>query len=193
MSLGLTLIEKSVPVEGLLAELEAHPGLWREYTYRSDAPLTPHAKVADIWLRYNDLNNYAPSQMAEMMAEHDSQWYAAIDKLPTFKAVIQMLMSSLQGERLGGVLISKLPPGCAIAAHVDDEWHSLYYKKFHLVLSGKGSAIYSGHEFLVNEPGDLFHLDSSQAHGVLNLGEEDRIVLIVCIRQDSGYRVKKVN
>lgn len=190
---GLTLIEQNIPVENLLKELEANPQLWREYTYRSDAPNTPHAKVADIWLRYNDLNKFAPSQMSEMMSEHDSLWYEAIDKLPSFKAVAHMLMSSLQGERLGGILISKLPAGAAIAAHIDTEWHSCYYKKFHLVLKGKGSTIYSGHEFITNKPGDLFHLDSSQAHGVVNAGEEDRIVLIVCIRQDSGFRVKKVN
>lgn len=189
----LSLIDRNIDVKVLLEELEANPQLWRTYTYRSDAPNTPHAKVADIWLRYNDLNNYAPSEMNEMMQEHDSLWYEAIDSLPAFKAFAYMLMGVLQGERLGGILISKLPPNASIAAHVDTEWHSTYYKKFHLVLQGDNSAIYSGHDFIVNKPGDLFYLDSSKPHGVLNMGTDDRIVLIVCIRQDSGYRVRKVN
>lgn len=189
----LTLISKDIPVHQLMEELNAAPQLWRTYTYRSDAPNTPHAAVSDIWLRYNDLNNYAPSQMNEMMQEHDSLWYEAIDKLPAFKALANMLMGILQGERLGGILISRLPAGATIAAHVDTEWHSTYYKKFHLVLQGDNSVIYSGHDHLVNQPGDLFYLDSSKPHGVLNLGTEDRIVVIVCIRQDSGYRVKRAN
>lgn len=193
MNPGLTLIEQGIDVAPLLAELEANPQLWQEYAYRTNAKNSPHIKVADIWLRYNDLNKYAPNQMNEMMDEHDSVWYDAIDCLPSFKALAYMLMSTLQGERLGGMLISRLPPGASIAAHVDSQWHSLYYKKIHLILQGEDSLIYSGFETLRTKPGDLFHLDSSQFHGVANIGTDARISVVVCIRQDSEERIKRAN
>lgn len=192
MNKGVTLIESGIDVSALMEELEAHPELWNEYDYRSSTPGTPHGAVSDIWLRYNDINAYAANDRESMMHEHDSVWYEAIDKLPGFKALTNILMSQLQGERLGGVLIGKLPPGEMIAPHIDYLWHSEYYTKYHLVLQGEDSIIFSGYDKIRTKPGDLFRLDSSQTHGVINLGKDDRISVCVCIRHDNGQRVRKL-
>lgn len=191
MQPGLTLIDSNLPVQPILDELAANPDLWDEYPQRRKGKNSPHSQMTDIWLRFADINTYAPTNYGDMMKPHDSVWYEAIDKLPSVKAACNVLMGALQGERLGGVLISRLPPGGSIAPHTDHDWHAEYYKKFHILLQGEDTFIYSGNSYLQAKQGDLFHLDSSQIHGVINNGSIDRLALIVCVRQDEGNRVEK--
>lgn len=189
---NLIQIREDVDVTSMLKELAANPDLWNIYNGRTRDAHSPHANIADIWLRFADKNRYPANAHNEMSEPHESVWYEAIDRLPSVKAFIMQLAGTLQAERLGGVIITRLPPGATITPHIDDDWHSKYYKKFHLVLQGEGSLIYSGSEHLVPQIGEVFYLNDKEIHGVVNLSKEDRIALVVCVRQDSGFRVEKL-
>ena len=82
MQPGVIKIEENLPIQLILDELAANPDLWDMYEYRSKAANSPHTDVADIWLRYNDINQFGPANYNNMMQEHDSVWYEAIDRLP---------------------------------------------------------------------------------------------------------------
>ena len=59
--------------------------------------------------------------------------------LPQAQDLIFALMSRVRGERLGRCLITNLPVGAKIDAHVDGGAPAEYYERFHIVLhSGKG-------------------------------------------------------
>lgn len=186
---NLIVIEQNIDVSNILAELEASPELWNLYTGRTDDPNSPHNRIADIWLRFADKSLYAPCDHDRMSDPHESIWYSAIDKLPSVKNLVMEFAGRLQSERLGGVIITRLPAGTTISPHVDDDWHSQYYKKFHVLLQGKGSIIYSGDEHLVPKAGEMFYLNDKEIHGVVNASGEDRIALVFCVRQDQGARV----
>lgn len=191
MQPGLIRLESGIKVDHLLAELEANPQLWDQYPQRRIPQESPHTQMKDIWLRFADINNFGPAHYDQMLGPHESIWYEAIDSLPAIKATILAMMGQFRGEQLGGCIITKLPPKGCIGPHSDDDWHSKHYNKFQLILSGEGSIIYSGKEYLQTSVGDLYYLDDSQIHGVINTSDEDRIALIVCIRSDSPERVRR--
>lgn len=192
MKQGLTLLERGIDVTPIMRELQNANDLWDAYPHRRLPESSPHKAMHDIWLRFADINAYAPINYGDMAKEHNSYWYEAIDRLPSVKAFAHILMGQMQGDRLGGMIITKLKPKSTIAPHNDYAWHDEYYDKFHLVLQGENSFIYSGADYLAAEPGDLFHLDDQQLHGVINNGDIDRIALIVCIHRDDGFRVRRI-
>ncbi len=190
--MGVALLEEGIDISLMLNEINNAPEeLWNLYPQRRHKA-SPHHQMTDIWLRFANINEYAPVDYGDMQNKpHESHWYDAISHLDSIKQFSHLLMSQLQGERLGGVIISRLPAGKSINSHVDSGWHADYYTKYHLLLQGNNTTIYSGNKFLTPAPGSLFVLDSSLQHGVINNGEEDRIALIVCIKTESEFRVGK--
>ncbi len=186
---NLVVIQKDLDVSTLLTELEASEDLWNVHKGRTAPKGGAHAEICDIWLRFNDHREFASLDHNLMSEEHESLWYEAIDSLPLVKAAIYGILASLQGEQLGGVILTRLPPKGTIAPHVDEDWHSHHYKKYHLLLQGEGSLIYSGNEYLVPSVGELFYLNDKEIHGVINNSDEHRICLVVCVKKDNNFRV----
>jgi hypothetical protein len=60
---------------------------------------------------------------------HESIWYAPADVLPV-RDIVFPLMAAVRGERLGGVLITRIKPGQICKPHTDPGWHARYYEKF---------------------------------------------------------------
>lgn len=110
-------------------------------------------------------------------------WYPAFRRLPSLKPVLSAVLRRAEGGRLGGVLITKIPPGGRVAPHVDGGWHARYYDKFALQLqSAPGQAFcFRGHS-LSARPGELYTFDNSQEHWVYNMSDSPRMTLIVCVR-----------
>lgn len=172
----------------LLEQLDARPELWGANPWRKTMPGGPHREMTDIWIRYN-----SPDRIGKpgFTAEHDSVWYPAYGRLPALRGLIFPLMGMVEGERLGGVLITKIPPGAGIATHVDGGWHVEYYDKFYVSLrSSPGAKFICRDEVLEPQPGECWRFDNRLPHSVQNDSSEDRITLIVCIRthkyQDHG-------
>jgi aspartyl/asparaginyl beta-hydroxylase len=166
-------------VNPLLEQIDRHPELWGQFGWRKNIPQGPHSQMTDIWVRYNDIRNLGP----HFNDEHDPIWYPAYHKLPALKEIIYPLMAAVEGERLGGVLITRIPAGCGIAPHVDSSWHVDYYDKFYVQLKSKPGALFCcGEDRLNPKPGEVWRFDNRELHWVENNSDDDRMTLIVCIR-----------
>lgn len=183
-------VAEGLDVAPLLDQLARQPDLWGAYGWRKAIAGGPHGGMTDVWVRYN-----APEKIGRpgFTDEHDSVWYPAYARLPALRSIIYPLMSLVEGERLGGVLITKIPPGAGIAPHVDGGWHVEYYDKFYVSLkSAPGADFCCGEERLNPRAGDVWRFDNRLRHWVENKSSEDRVTLIVCIRtqryQDHGVR-----
>lgn len=183
------LISEGIDVAPLLAELDANPWLWDQHSRRKTAPGTPHAGMSDIWVRYNDdTQARLTGDWTGFNDEHVPVWYPAWEALPSLRPIVFDLMAKVQGEMLGGVLITKIPPGAGIAPHTDSGWHVDYYEKFYLSLKSKPGARFwcddgGIKEALEPRPGQIWLFDNHKIHWVTNDSDDDRITLIICIRR----------
>lgn len=169
----------------LLFAIQKQPELWNAHRQRTDRPNTAHSEVSDIWLRFQDLKD--TDQFATGQEPHLSVWYPAFYALPQARPIIFGLMSRFEGEQLGGVLITKIPPGGKIDPHSDHGWHVDYYSKFYVSLKSQpGANFYCGDEVICPNPGEVWYFDNREVHWVHNESNDDRITMIVCIRTH-GY------
>ena len=108
-------------------EIASNADLFGEFNARKDAgPVM--AQMDDIWLRYGDPSGMIESgDYSTLPDEHDSIW---LKDLPECKKLCFELMKLVDGERLGGVLISRLPSGGEMLPHTDAGWHADYYDKY---------------------------------------------------------------
>lgn len=179
-------IAEGINVKPLLWQLEARPDLWDMHRRRKDAPGTPHSRMSDIWVRYNDVGPYEESgDFTKFNDQHFPVWYPAYRALPALKPTIFSLMAKVDGEHLGGVLITRIPPGEGISEHVDRGWHVEFYDKFYLsIKSSPGAKFICNEEALEPKQGECWRFDNRLPHSVKNESNEDRITLIVCIRTE---------
>lgn len=149
---------------------------------RTKAYETPHLAVSDIWVRYNDWANFTGDIQA-FNAKHVSTWYPVVHKIPAAWSLARKVLHRVGGEYLGGVLITKIPPGGEVKPHIDTGWHAGHYRKYAIQVKGnKDQAFHFEGEELRPEPGDLYTFDNSRLHWVKNDSYSDRITLIICIR-----------
>lgn len=179
-------VDEGIDVSPLVEQLDAQPELWDRNNRRKTAPGTPHTQMSDIWVRYNNVEPFEKSgDFSGFNDEHFPIWYPAYRSLPALKPLIFDLMEKTEGEHLGGVLITRIPPGCGIAPHVDRGWHVEFYDKFYLSLrSAPGAKFFCGDEVLEPKPGEIWRFDNRLEHSVVNESSEDRMTLIVCIRTE---------
>jgi quercetin dioxygenase-like cupin family protein len=134
--------------------------------------------MSDIWVRYNDIKNLGE----KFNDEHDSVWYPVAKRIPEVFPIVFGIMSAVSGERLGGVLITKLPPGGKIERHTDHGWHARYYDKYYVGIQTGGVFGFEDGDIRSNE-GDVYWFDNSIPHWVINDSDKDRVSLIVCIKR----------
>lgn len=177
-----------IPVDSVLKELEANPQVWdarplRRYT-------TVHADISDVWVRFNAWENYDQAGGQEalqkfVLGEHESSWYPESDVLPNVKTLIFELMHYFRAERLGTVLITRIPPGKRVNPHTDPGWAARYYEKIAVQLKSapEQAFCYADGRF-VCEPGTVYSFDNSQEHWVENQSQVERMTLIICVKRD---------
>lgn len=171
----IQLIAQGVQVAPFLWALQEHPELWNRNTDRTEDPSSPHHGLSDIWARYA-----APG--VDGSQPHESVWYDS-PITEAAKALVYPLMAYVQGDQLGGVLITKIPAGKRCKPHTDPGWHARYYEKFAIqIQSAPGQSFNFDGESLVSKPGDVYWFDNAFTHWVDNPTEHDRITAIVCIR-----------
>ena len=180
------LVCSNLDVLPLQKELLENYNEFDKYNHRRTFTNSPHSEMNDIWVRYNDVKPFEEKgSLKGFEAEHDSIWYPVIDKLPGVNRVVFELMRQVNGERLGGILITKLPAGGHIKRHTDSGWHAQYYDKFYVpILNSKGSVFGFDDGDIVPELGQAWWFDNSNPHWVDNKSNTDRIAMIVCIRTE---------
>lgn len=181
------------PIDPILCELEGHPQLWNQHKLRTTL-YGPHNTVADIWVRYRPFHELRHVGRVPMIHEfvnepHESAWYPAIDALPSLRSGIFEIMRYFEVERLGGVLITKIPPGGTVQPHIDRGWHASYYEKIALQLKCAPGQVFcfADGEFEC-APGTLYAFDNSQEHWVSNRSDRERITAIICVRRDQRLK-----
>lgn len=174
-------LSEGVNVAPLYWALQSHPELWDLHDGRTRDPGSPHHGLSDIWCRFA-----APGFTGA--EPHESVWYPCADVLPVREHVYP-LMAAVNGERLGGVLITRIPPGNEVKPHVDPGWHARYYEKFAIqIASAPGQLFQFEGESLETKPGDVYTFDNSHLHWVTNPTEYERITMVVCIRRAESCR-----
>jgi len=181
-------------VQELKAALNSMPEEFGKYPQRGEFKGSPHSEMKDIWVRYNDVEPFLKSgDFSKFGDEHDSIWYDIADKLPV-KDLLFKIMEAVDGERLGGVLITKLPAGGKIKAHTDSGWHAAYYDKYYVPIQNKIGSTFGFEDGIIRpDEGDVWWFDNSIKHWVDNDTNEDRIAMIVCIKTDNEKGEKYVN
>ena len=169
-------------VDAVVNALEEHPA-WDRHTTRQEQ--YAHAQMSDVWVRFNAWENYR-GDLATFNDLHESVWYPVANEIPALRLLINDLLYYTGADReLGGVLITKIPPGGSISPHVDQGWHAEYYEdKYAIQLKGneEQSFNFEGVQ-LSTQPGQVIWFDNSQLHWVDNESDEDRITMIVCTRE----------
>lgn len=179
-------ILSGVGVAPLNAAIAAHPELWDQFSLRREIKDGPHSRMQDIWVRYRDINEFNGDRAA-FNEEHTPIWYPAWEVLTPIKALVNGLYTLVGGESLGGILITRIPPGCGIDPHTDTGWHVETFSKYYVSLqSAPGAEFVCSHEgvqeLIEPSPGDVWLFDNRKQHWVKNGSDQDRVTLIVCIR-----------
>lgn len=187
MSKSFLKIAEGINVIPLQIALISQPELFGKRTFRSDSYSSPHRGMTDIWVRYNAYENLSkdPSRFND---EHDSVWYPEFYSIPEIRPIINWLMAYVEGERLGGILITKIPAGGVIEPHIDKGWHAEYYDKFYIPIQNDEGANFCFEDGIISPNiGDVYWFNNGVSHWVENNSETDRISLIICIRKHKGY------
>jgi len=171
----------SFDVQGIKSFLE-ECDLFGEHTQRSDLDTSPHKEMVDIWARYKDPKPHIKSgDWSDFGNEHESVW---LQNIPGVESICDTLMDFLDGETLGGVLITKLPSGGKITPHTDAGWHAEEYDKYYVALKNtKGSEFHFEGCRIDPDEGDVHAFRNDKVHWVENNSTGDRIAMIVCIKQ----------
>lgn len=172
----------SVDVGPLMLELQRQPELWNRDPERLWKG-SPHDQTDDIWLRFGAKAELATKGFKD---DHTSVWYPAFYALPSARKLIFELMARVEGERLCGVLIYRVPAGKEIRVHTDaGAWHADSTEKFNFSLQSQpGCAFYypEDGEAMTSNTGDVYWFRNTVPHGVRNESAEDQIIMTVCIQ-----------
>lgn len=183
-------IASGVDVRQLLLDLKRQPFLWNKNPCRL-SKRGPHYETSDIFIRSKDeTENLKTGDWKSFGETHIPEWYKSVENLPSVKKLIFDLMAAVQGEILGSVLIYKVEPGQRIYKHTDKGWNAENTEKFNICLQSNDKAAFCyENEKMYQNAGDVHWFCNTVNHWVINEGENDHIILTVCIKMDSGYRV----
>lgn len=174
----MNLLADGIDVSKIYWTLMQHPELWNRYTARTESEESPHHGLDDIWVRYGSPGCAVTNE------PHESYWYEA-EEILQVKEFCLDLMRQVGGVELGGVLITRIPPGKTCKPHTDPGWHARRYDKYAIqIASAPGQEFHFEDVSLETKPGDLYWFDNQYLHWVTNPTNYERITMIVCIRKD---------
>ncbi len=176
-----------LPLMLALHRFEKSQGIWKEDTYLRDYPQGPFQDVESVILRFPSRSGHEQEKALEekdpTFDQHESVDLPPFKLLPEARPLVFGLMSLVNGERLGRVIINKLRPGGRILVHCDSLAHATYWDRFHIVLQSFPGVVFNcGGESIRMEQGEVWWFDNSETHEVVNNSNDDRIHLIVDIR-----------
>lgn len=176
---NILTLARGINVMQLQLQLKRNPQLWNRKSERTAHADSPHREASDIWARYTRTLDED---------DRDIVWLESSELLPEVKKHARAIMGLVNGDALGGVLITRIPPGCRVHPHVDRGWHAETYEKFALQIAAhpQQAFCYEDGEH-VTAPGDLFWFHNQASHWVLNDSPVERITMIVCVKLDTPF------
>lgn len=174
------LITRGIDVLPLALALQRQPELWNANQERK---VGPHAAMSDIWIRYRPREELKTPQ--DYKGPHVPVWYPAYYSLPQLRPIIFGLMQRVESVHLGGVLITKIPPGGRIEPHDDrGSWHAEYHNcKIYVPIQTNDECVnVCEDEAVCMQLGEAWTFNNLVTHSVENQGIDDRITLIICCR-----------
>lgn len=172
-------IAHGINVFPILHAVQRQPELWNQNTLRTTYPGTVH-NVDDIWLWFNDFDKDDPTKVVN---DKECVPYPAWKCIPEVRSIIFDLMRLVEGVQLGRVLITRLSPGKIIAPHVDHGAPATFYSRYQIAIqSFPGVVFKAGNEQVNMMTGDCWLFDNTKEHSVINNSVDDRIALIIDIR-----------
>jgi hypothetical protein len=171
----------NINIVPLMIQVARQADLWKADTYLRDYPQGPFGDTETIFLRF------PPSSVTDMERstkdQHECVWMDGALHLPAARQMIFNLMATVEGERLGRVMINKLRPGGRIYPHADTPVHAEYWDRFHIVLQSlPGNNFRCGDETISMRTGEVWWFQNAVEHEVVNNSADDRIHMIVDIR-----------
>lgn len=160
-----------VPV---LAELKK-THLWNWLNLRRNDPTLKHMAVNDIILRFQPVDFNATYE--SFYNSLDCVDYFTQRYLPkTFNAVLD----EFNLNNVGRVMVANLKPNEVIDFHIDEGRYARMTDRFHMVVSSNPLVKFvAGSESVSMEPGQVWWFNNQALHMVENLGDQDRIHIIV--------------
>lgn len=161
-----------------LADIAEFP-LWDWLNVRRLFPLSQHYDTSDIILRANSV--VVPQSFDIFM-----NGLEMVDYFPSFvmRDVMALAHRLALGERLGRVMLTRLPSGKSIGAHIDQGAYAEAHDRYHFCLTtNDGCVFHSGGESQHMAAGEIWWFDNRVLHSVDNFGETDRVHLIVDVRK----------
>lgn len=176
MSEKIKLLDSGLNVGRIYWALQKNPQLWNQHTRRTEHPDSPHHGLDDIWVRFGTEDDATTDK------PHAPSWYEAVDVLG-IKPFLRDLMHAVGGDVLGGVLITRIPPGAICKPHRDIGWHAFEYQKYGVqIASAPGQKFCFEDIELETAPGDVFWFENQSLHWVVNPTPYERITMIACIK-----------
>jgi GNAT superfamily N-acetyltransferase len=170
----LVPVAADIDVGPVRQALLASPGLWHRRTLRQDFPGSPHAETQAIWLR-------APADLSDIAASfHDLNPvdYPEYDEIPGVRALVGAIAAAVGAQRVGRVLLVRLPAGALVEEHSDQGAYSDRFDRFHCCIQdGDAKLVIAGEDYHLAD-GALAWVNHKLPHAAAG-GSSDRIHLIV--------------
>ncbi len=180
------LIADNIDISRLLTQIDARPEVWNQRPERRLGN-SPHRETDDIWYRFAAEDAMQDPEFPQK--PHKSAWWPAAKITPAVFEVVSDVRNILERDGkhdLGGVLATRIPPGCQVYEHHDDvAWHARHYDmKVWVPLRANDRCVNTVEdEAMVWKAGEAWHHDNLIRHSVRNDGGSERIVLIICFRK----------
>jgi hypothetical protein len=175
-------VANSIDVLPLVLELYRQPELWNQHTARTGGKGSFEG-TDDIWVRFRD-----PQELTSTSSFNEPftpVFYPAWHALPHLRPLVFGLMARLEAVQLGGILITRVPPGQQVAPHDDrGRWHPEFFKTKAYMPLATNPLCYSTceEERVVMQIGEVWLFDNLKTHSTVNDGETDRITVIISMR-----------
>ncbi len=173
---GFLKIAENVDMMPVQHALAINDYLWNQNTLRTFHEYTAHGEADDIWLMFNDTSG-------EVVNDIQTIPYPAWDVLKPLRAMVLDLMRRVDGVQLGRVIVTRLKPGACITPHVDSGAPVEFYARYQIAIQSLPGAVFRIEDEAVQfKTGEVWMIDNSREHSVVNNSADDRIVCICDIR-----------
>lgn len=158
---------ENIDVSQIVSELDANKDLWKVDDFYKKYPIPIFKEIDTLTLRY--------CKEGDIEGINSSIYHL----FESVREEVSSAMFFMRAERIGAVMVNKLPPGASIPEHTDVNVNSMYYHRFHLVVETNDDVVTTvgGEEFKMNV-GELWLFDYTKPHSFVNNGSTDRIHIV---------------